>query len=336
LKAKAVRAQWIAQGLPTATPNSGPEPGEWSFDDLLLAYLREVTPSKKAPERDKYSAKNLYRHLTGRRLSDIGASVAREYIASRVTAGASPGTINKEISLASAAWTWGQRELELSIVNPWRSRRQREPHGRKRFLTHEEAERLLSAARAAPGRAGAYLPEWITVCLFTGLRPGEALALSWAQVDLGKGLIQFAPDQQKGARHSLVPINARARAALIARARFRAEHCPDSPWVFCRRDGSRIASVKKGFADCVRRAGLEGLHPHDLRRTCGSWLIQAGEDIARVSAILRHSSVDVTAGVYAHLRPSDLQQSAAALDRIGAATSQSDFTVGDAPAADAG
>jgi len=37
----------------------------------------------------------------------------------------------------------------------------------------------------------------------------------------------------------------------------------------------------KGFALVIQRAGMEDVHPHDLRRTFGSWLVQAGVDIRR-------------------------------------------------------
>jgi integrase len=65
----------------------------------------------------------------------------------------------------------------------------------------------------------------------------------------------------------------------------------------------------------VTDAELNDVHPHDLRRTFGSWLVQAGVGIERVSALLRHGDVSITARVYAHLRPDDLADAAAILDR---------------------
>ncbi|WP_322789111.1 tyrosine-type recombinase/integrase [Thiohalocapsa halophila] len=84
--------------------------------------------------------------------------------------------------------------------------------------------------------------------------------------------------------------------------------------MFHRCGSSRIESIKKGFAACVADAGLTDLHPHDLRRTFGSWLVQSGVGIERVSELLRHGSVAITASVYAHLRPDDLASAAAILD----------------------
>jgi integrase len=72
--------------------------------------------------------------------------------------------------------------------------------------------------------------------------------------------------------------------------------------------------VKKGFFACAAEAGLPELHPHDLRQIFGSWLVQAGVGIKRVSRLLRHSDVAITARVYAHPRASDLAEAATILD----------------------
>ncbi|WP_295401545.1 hypothetical protein [uncultured Thiocystis sp.] len=129
LKAAAIRAGWMAEKQIERT-------GEGStFDDLLLLYLDQVTPTKRAPERDQWSAKALFPAFTGRRLDGIGAAEVRGYIASRRAGGIAPGTINKEVGLMSAAMNWARRELEWDIRNPWESRRLSEPAGRNRWLT---------------------------------------------------------------------------------------------------------------------------------------------------------------------------------------------------------
>jgi len=56
-------------------------------------------------------------------------------------------------------------------------------------------------------------------------------------------------------------------------------------------------------------------HPHDLRRTFGSWLAQAGVDIRRASELMGHSNIRVSASVYAHLAPGDRADAVEVLDR---------------------
>jgi integrase len=171
--------------------------GEGStFDDLLLLYLAQVTPTKRAPERDPFSAKALFPFFSGRRLAAIGAAEVRGYIATRAAAGAAPGTINKEIGLMSAALNWARRELEWDVPNPWQSRRQTEPAGRARWLTRDEAARLLRAAEQ-PRRLQRYpwLKDFIRLGLYSGLRPGEMLWLEWRRVDLKGAAITFEAER---------------------------------------------------------------------------------------------------------------------------------------------
>lgn len=86
-----------------------------------------------------------------------------------------------------------------------------------------------------------------------------------------------------------------------------------SRWVFCPRDGARVASIKKGYEKARIRAGIPDLVPHDLRHTCAPWLVQAGVPLIEVRDLLRHSSVKVTER-YAHLAPSGVRSAVGRLD----------------------
>lgn len=158
-----------------------------------------------------------------------------------------------------------------------------------------------------------HLADFLRLGLYTRMRPGEVLSLEWSRVDLSRNLIYLGADNQKNGKMGSVPLNERAREVIIARARFRATLCPSSPWVFCNRNEERIASIKKGFASVCRFAGLEDVHPHDLRRTFRSRLVQAGVPIQPVSALLRHSDIRITDRVYTHLSPDSLLDAAAVL-----------------------
>ena len=213
----------------------------------------------------------------------------------------------------SGAMRWAKDELEWDIGNnPWRTRFLQPAAPRTRFLSREEALALLAAADGL--KKAPHLGDYLRLMLATGLRPGEALALTWDRVDLGRRLIRFEAGDQKNGLAGTIPLNDSARAALVSRARFRASHCPGSPWVFCNHQGARFFEVRTGFVNACHLAGLADLHPHDLRRTFGSWLVQSGVSIDRVSKLLRHGDVGMTARVYAHLRSQDLADAAATLD----------------------
>lgn len=282
-----------------------------TFDELMLAYLRAVTANKRCGERDYDSLKRLTPFFTGRELHAIGPRDVRTYVEQRRTAGAQPGTINKEVGLLSSALNWANRELEWGVPNPARGRRLKEPEGRMRWLNRAEAAALIQAARSEP--KAPHLVDFVRLGLNTGMRRGEMLGLEWRRVDLQAGLIYLEAQHQKNGKVGSVPLNREAREAILARARFRAEHCPASAWVFSNKDGERVASVKRSFATACRRAGIEDFSPHDLRHTCAAWLVQAGVSIREVAELLRHSDIRVTMR-YAHLAPENVRAAVQVLE----------------------
>jgi integrase len=289
--------------------NWGKEPTR-NFDELMLLYLDGPSARKRDKERDQYSAKQLYPFFTGRELNTLGAADVSAYIKQRTAAGIEPGTINKEVGLLSTAINWAKTELEWDVPNPAKGRRLKEPEGRIRWINRQEADTLLKAAHSAP-----HLVDFIKLGLHSGMRKGEMLGLEWSRVDLANGLIYLGSQHQKNGRHGSVPLNSIALEALVSRGKHRNKYCPDTKWVFCTRDGKRIEDIKKSFATACSKAKIEDFHPHDLRHTCATWLVQAGVSIREVAELLRHSNIQVTMR-YAHLAPENVRNAVKRLETI--------------------
>lgn len=168
--------------------------------------------------------------------------------------------------------------------NPAERMRQREGEGRKRFATVAEVVALIT--KAEKQKSAPYLADLIRVAVSTGCRRGELLELEWSRVDLEANTLMLGGKDTKSGKRRLVPLNQEAREALLSRARYRAASCPESPWVFCRKSGLGIASIKWSWGEVVAQAGLEDFHFHDLRHTCASWLVQRGVPLADVKEVL--------------------------------------------------
>lgn len=272
-----------------------------TFDDVLLAFLEEHND-----ERRRYAVQALIPYFSKRLIGSITAADIAEYKKSR---GVSAGTMRRELGVFSAAINWCRRELGWNIENPVAGRAPAPPKGRLRWITRQQYQTLLDAVSVRTP----YLRQYITLGVNTGMRSGEILGLEWPRVDLTAGLIYLDPEHQKSGQHGSVPLNAAAREALLIQARFRAEYCPGSPWVFCNRRGERIASIKKSFTTACKRINLDDFKPHDLRHTCAAWLVQAGVPLRTVAEILRHSSIATTMR-YAHLAPENAAAGVQALD----------------------
>jgi integrase len=78
--------------------------------------------------------------------------------------------------------------------------------------------------------------------------------------------------------------------------------------------GKPVGSIKKGFNQAVKLAGLPEVSPHVLRHTAAVHMVQAGVSMDEVSQYLGHSNTSITASVYARHSPQHLRKAANALE----------------------
>jgi integrase len=183
------------------------------------------------------------------------------------------------------------------------------PEPRERWLTRQEAARLIRAARTHKARL--YLPLFILLGLYTGRRKEAILSLRWPQIDFENGLIDFevAGRNRTKKRRGKVPIPTRLLPHL-RRARRRGT---DVGYVL-HINGARIGNIKRGFVAARTRAGLKGVSPHTLRHTAATWLMQAGVPIWEVSGFLAMSPQTLQS-VYGHHHPDYMREAADAIGR---------------------
>lgn len=308
-EAKAILAKWKLEVHEQKM--WGVEPSR-TFEELMLRYLTETKENgKKSHTTDLQITRTLKGFFGGIVLNKLGAAGVNGYIQFRRSKSVCDSTINRELGLLSAALNYARKHWEWNLSNPVEGRRPPQGKGRIRWITRSEADRLIQMV--SQNRRRMHLREFIELGLNTGMRSQEMLGLSWDKVDLTQRLVYLMPEDNKSSRYHSVPLNDKAFSALIRRANFRAAHCANSPWVFAKTDGSRIASVKKGFKAACKDAGIEDFTPHDLRHTCAAWLVQSGVSLAEIKALLNHTSVQVTEK-YAHLAPENVRSAVSVLD----------------------
>lgn len=280
-----------------------------SFADVMVEYLRTAMKCRSV-DTMRYFVKQLRASFAGVVMNDLSGADIMAHITRRRADGIKDSSINRELELLSAAINYVRHQLDWNLPNPVSGRMLKEPEGRVRWIKREEAQQLLEAASAS---RSPYLVDLLTVALNTGMRREEMLGLEWRRVDLQAGLIHLESHHTKSGKRRSVPLNQAARSAILARARFRAEHCPASPWVFCKQNGKRIADARKGFLAACAKAGIDDFHFHDLRHTCAAWLVSAGVPLSAVRDLLGHSTITMTER-YAHLAPERVRSAVAVLD----------------------
>ena len=180
---------------------------------------------------------------------------------------------------------------------PPKRRRNAESRARE-YLTGEEVEKLIAAAGA--NRHGHRDATMVLVAYRHGLRPAEAIALRWDQIDFRHGQIHVA--RVKGSAASVHPLTGRELRAL---RRLQREQDPRSPFVFTSERGAPFATggFRTSIARLGKAAGLDfRVHPHMLRHACGYKLANDGVDTRSLQAYLGHKNIQHTVR-YTELAP---------------------------------
>jgi integrase len=178
---------------------------------------------------------------------------------------------------------------------------------RTRRLREGEEDALLKAANP-------HTKALITAGLDTCCRVGELLALTFDDVDVDHDVIRVRAETAKTNEARTVPMTARVKAIITMRrtAPDGTDH-PGTAFVFGNAVGERILEHKTAWLACCRRAKVDGLHFHDLRREGASRLHEAGVPLNVVSAWLGHSNAAQTA-IYLRINTPQLQDARAKLE----------------------
>lgn len=175
---------------------------------------------------------------------------------------------------------------------------------RLRFLTHEEADKLLESLK------GRSLQSYrmALLSLHSGLRAGEIFALTWGDIDIERGLLTLRDTK-----------NHRTRAAYMTgdlKAMFEEmDHGKKHEFIFPDRHGKKIERISNVFQRTVKGLKLnEGITDkrqkvvfHTLRHSYASWLVESGVNLYAVKELMGHRTLSQTER-YSHLSENTLQK----------------------------
>lgn len=208
------------------------------------------------------------------------------------------------------------------------------PRSVRKELAPLDEEQIRAFLQAIQGQRFETL---FTVTLFTGLREGEVLGLTWDCVDFTKGTIlvskQLQREKKKGGAYVFAPLkNDKTRMITPApwvlqllrthrakQAELRLKAGPlweDSGLVFTNEFGHHLAihTVYKDFKKAAAAIGRPDARFHDLRHSYAVAAIRSGDDIKTVQGNLGHATAAFTLDVYGHVTEQMKQASAARME----------------------
>lgn len=207
----------------------------------------------------------------------------------QVGRGRAPSTLARHVSAIKAFYRW---TLKLGYVDPSPADGLRPPKvGRRlpRFLSVEEAGRVCE--EGAPSSEHSARDRAILELLYaSGLRVSEVAALDREDLDLTRRVVHVR--EGKGGKERHVPFGSAAADAL--RDYFATS--PEAVPVFLNKRGKRLST--RSLYDIVRKAGesagVPRVHPHALRHSFATHLLDGGADLRAIQEMLGHTSLSTT------------------------------------------
>ena len=308
-----------------------------SVANYLARWLDEAARLKVRPSTFSVYSLNVRRlnPLIGRmRLNQLTPQVIQGAYARLLKQGLAPRSVRQaHVVLHGAlkqAMRWGVvgRNAADGVIVP------RPASHEMATLNAEQLQTLFEATVGEPLHA-----LWVLLAT-TGVREGEALGLSWSDIDLEKRtlVVRRSLQRQEGVGHVMVePKTARSRRTIhlsrvvvdslrkhrALQREFRLAAGPSwtadfGDLVFSSRSGRPVGSswVNVVFRRELARAGLPRVRVHDLRHSAATLLLTRGVHPKVVQDMLGHSTVTLTLDTYSHVTPALHQEAADHMDAL--------------------
>ena len=220
----------------------------------------------------------------------------RAFVAAEHRRGLSPKSLQRRLSACRSFYGWHVRQGHLAASPAAAIRAPKAPRKLPQVLDPDEVKALVEVPTNVP--LGLRDRALLELFYSSGLRLSELCALRWRDLDLADGLVTVLG---KGSKQRSVPLGSFARNALQAwRASTGADR--DAP-VFPGRGGAPITprAVQLRLRQLAQRQGLfKRVHPHLLRHSFASHILESSGDLRGVQELLGHADI-ATTQIYTHL-----------------------------------
>ena len=306
---------------------SEPNPLNMLFDDLLAEYM--AFTKKRVKESTYYDLESKVRnrlepYFRGKRIREITPKTISDWIENIEYSHKSKTWI---FSTMSSIYKYGARYYDIpDIMNKVDRPRDTSPQKEMSIWTPSEFQRFIAEVDNTYRLYFSFL-------YVSGCRRGEALALTWDDIDarsvrINKSVttktssaayLVTTPKNKGSIRKITVPefIIDQLNAHREQQQSELGEAWMPSLFVFGGVRPLPTTSADRAFKKAIEHAGVKPIRIHDLRHSCASLLISKGISIVAVSRQLGHKNVEQTLNTYSHMMPDDTTMIYNALDKLG-------------------
>jgi len=227
----------------------------------------------------------------------------------------SNSTVNRVLSTLRKIHNTAKDEWEYAVPDvKFKQHMLKEPEARTRWLTNEEAEKLIE-------NAAEHLKKPIRFALLTGVRLSNILNLQWEHINFEQNEIEFRIKSNiPGGKLLVLPMSKELRALLgscdphqegnVFLRYFKPDKLTGE-----QREPEPIKKFRRSFKTACDGAGIKNFRFHDLRHTAATWMVQNGVPLDLVQEVLGHTDIGTTKK-YAHR---DFSEKKTALEKLATA-----------------
>jgi site-specific recombinase XerD len=284
-------------------------------EELLEQYLTALAATKNL---SRFTLRNYTNDLSHfgdflaerkRAVAAVDKLLVREYLSGLVTGGYAPASVQRKVSTLRSLYRWLRFEGVIESDPFFGVRGPRKERRLPRYLRAEEIETLIAAADG--GKPNELRDRAILELLYAaGLRVSEATGLDVRDVDFDD---RAARVFGKGSKERVVMIGGPALRAIdrylregrpaLVRGKQTVRRGSPQAALFVNREGGRLSqrAVQTMVRKYALQAGLDrSIHPHLLRHTFATHLLEGGAELRVVQTLLGHANVNTTQ-IYTHV-----------------------------------
>ncbi|MCL6619042.1 MAG: tyrosine recombinase XerC [Thermomonas hydrothermalis] len=265
--------------------------------DAFLEHLRvEKQGSAHTLAAYRRDLDALLHWAAGRDLCSLTPDDLRSFIAAEHRRGLSPKSLQRRLSACRSLYRWLLRQGRIAASPCAGVRAPRAPRKLPQVLDVDEAVHLVTLP--VDGPLGLRDRALLELLYSSGLRLSEVCALRWRDLDFAQGLVSVFG---KGSKQRIVPVGSHARQALLAWRQ--ASAASTEGFVFPGRGGAQISAraIQLRLKQLAQRQGVyKRIHPHLLRHSFASHLLESSGDLRAVQELLGHADISTTQ-IYTHL-----------------------------------
>ena len=295
--------------------DDGRDAGGHALDAELARFLDHLAVEKQASAHTRDAYRRDLAALRGwagaqgcEAWRDLDGMALRAFVADEHARGLSPPSVQRRLSACRALFRWLLRHGRIDADPSAGLRGPKAPRKLPQVLDADEMGQLVEVPDDGP--LGLRDRAMMELFYSSGLRVSELCALRWSDLDLAGGEVRVLG---KGRKTRIVPVGRHARAALLAwAADVAASGSPEAPAatttldslaVFPGRHGAPITprAVQKRVRELAVRQGVwKRVHPHLLRHSFASHVLESSGDLRGVQELLGHANI-ATTQIYTHL-----------------------------------